>query len=226
MTLQPQQLRRPRTVEVVGPAGAGKTTLLRALGAAERRVDIIADVATLRAMPTLARNAVAMAPTLARQYRERHGLTWREVRLIVRLNALQRILARRTASSQAVTLVDQGPVYTIARLHEFGFERTTNRHLKRWWQSIFETWSAALDAIIWLDAPDAILIGRILDREKWHAVKGQSENDAYRFLARFRSCYERTIAQLSSGSGPRVVRFDTGQQSLQQIVEQVLAILD
>jgi hypothetical protein len=174
-------------------------------------------------MPFLVSNAFLLLPTILRQYRERKRFTWREIRMMVRLKAMHHVLGRPVSNNGAVTIVDQGPVYTLARLHEFGFERSKSQSLGGWWDNSLNQWATTLDAIIWLDAPDAILVERIYARDKWHSVKRQSEHEAYTFLARFRTSYGQVIAQLAASGGPKVLCFNTGQEALDQIAGQVLA---
>ena len=91
---------------------------------------------------------------------------------------------------------------------------------------MLKQWASALDMVIWLDAPDAILVERIRARSKWHLVKEKPEQVANKFLARFRTSYDQIIARLTANCGPRVLRFNTKQESLDQIVDKALAAFD
>src|SRR5215211_945911 len=162
--------RRPLIVEIVGPAGAGKTTLLHALCQHDPEIRAVLGLRRLRSMPFLAGHAVLLLPTILRWYHNRKGFSWREIRMMVRLQAMHHVLGPNVLNDSAVTLIDQGPVYTLARLHECGFENVNNRHLKKWWNGVLTQWASTLDLIIWLDAPDTILAGRIDTRNKWHSV--------------------------------------------------------
>jgi thymidylate kinase len=215
--------RRPLVAEVVGPAGAGKTTLLRALCQHDPEIRAVLGLRRLRYMPFLAGHAVLLLPTILRRYRNREEFSWREIRMMVRLQAMHHVLGPNVLNNSAVTLVDQGPVYALARLHERGFENANSRHLKKWWDSVLTRWASTLNLVIWLDAPDAILAGRIDTRNKWHSVKGRPEQEAYRFLARFRTSYEQVIAELATHGGPRVLCFKTDQEAPDQIADRVLA---
>jgi deoxyadenosine/deoxycytidine kinase len=215
--------RRPLLVEVVGPAGAGKTTLLRALCQHDPQIRAVLGLRRLRYMPFVAGHTVLLLPTILRRYRNRKEFSWREIRMMVRLQTMHHVLGSNALNNSAVTLVDQGPVYTLARLHEYGFEDVNSQQLTQWWDRVFTQWASTLDLIIWLDAPDAILAERIDTRNKWHAVKGRPEQETYRFLARFRTSYEQVIAKLTTQGGPRVLCFKTDQAAPDQITHQVLA---
>jgi hypothetical protein len=224
MAIDALQVRqRPLVAEIAGPAGAGKSTLLLALNQHDPTIRSVSNLRSVGYAPFLAGSAVALLPMMLRQYRARKRLAWREMRMMLRLQAMHYLLGRRLAQNSAMTILDQGPVYTLARLHEFGFADAKSRKGADWWGRILGQWAASLDLIIWLDAPDATLARRIDTRTKWHSVKGQPEHEIYHFLARFRMSYEQIIAQLTAHGGPRVLCFNTDQETLDQITNAVLA---
>ena len=110
-------------------------------------------------------------------------------------------------------------------LYGFGPKNLRSEEFRRWWDGMLTRWSHALDMIIWLDAPDAVLVERIHRRDSWHFVKEKSKKEAAEFLARYRTSYERIIPSLIANNGPTVLRFDTAQESLARIVEQALVAL-
>jgi thymidylate kinase len=87
---------------------------------------------------------------------------------------------------------------------------------------MLKQWAVTLDMLIWLDAPVTILLERIHARNHWHIAKDKSEQEAYEFLARSRTSYKQIISALTANGGPRVLRFDTDQDSLDKIVDKVL----
>jgi len=80
--------------------------------------------------------------------------------------------------------------------------------------------------VIWLDAQDEILLERVHARDRGHPLKAISGKEANEFLTRYRTSYVRIISALRGNRGPRLLRFDTGQESLSQIVDKVLAAFD
>jgi hypothetical protein len=86
-------------------------------------------------------------------------------------------------------------------------------------------WAAILDVAIYLDAPDTVLMERINVRAKCHAVKGRPEQDMHKFLVRGRSSIEKVLGKLTADDGPELLRFDTAQESPNQIAARVLASL-
>ena len=213
-------------VEIVGSAGAGKTTLLQVLGRHNRKFCAVFDFRRIRYYPFFAGSALLLLPTLVRLWRLRKRLAWREIRMMIHLRAMPHILEDDRTSHEAIAIVDQGPIYMLSRLHESGFGDFKDPTLDRWWSSVLDRWAAILDLVIWLDASDVVLVERIHARAKLHSIKGKSQQQAYDFLARFRRSYEQIISGLTARGGPRIVAFQTDQQPLQQILQEVLAAFD
>ena len=215
----------PLVVELVGPAGAGKTTLSRALGKRNKR--ILAGVRLRRIGHILffISSTLFLLPTYLRQHRHSRWFTREETRAMTYLKAWHHALGRQASSDIAVTVLDHGPVFRLAQLCEFGPEITRSRRFEEWWDRMLKQCTVTLDMVIWLDAPDTNLLERIHVRDRWHIIKGKSEQEGYEFLARYRRSFERVIPKLTANGGPRVLRFDTNQESLDQIVDKVLAHL-
>ena len=143
--------------------------------------------------------------------------------MMARLKGWHHVLARQAARSEGIIVLDQGPVFILSWLSEFGPEGLKCQSPGTWWDNMIKQWAAALAAVIRLDASDAVLVERINARSKSHAVKGKPEEEMHRFLTRGRVSMEAVISRLAVNGGPRVLRFDTGQESPDQIAEKVLA---
>jgi shikimate kinase len=216
----------PRVVELAGPAGAGKTTLLRALS--QRNSKIRSDLAVSRVgqLPFYISNTFSLLPTYLRQYRHSRWFSRRETRSMAYLKAWLGVLGQQASSNGAVTVLDQGPIYRLAFLRALGPELTTSQPYKRWWTSLLSQWAAVLDVVIWLDAPNAILLERIRNRESWHTIKEKCDQEAHEYLDHYRTFLERTIAESVADHQIALLRFDTNQESVEQIVGEILITLD
>lgn len=201
----PYSSARPLVAEIIGPPGAGKSTLLVALREQHPGVRSVFQMRSMGYLPALLGSAARQLPRLARQR------SWWQARQLVRLGAMQRAFSRPAAG--VATIVDQGPVYTLARMHGASLAAD---------DSLYRQWASALDLVIWLDAPDAVLIERIDGRPKPHAVKGRPERESAAYLAGLRASFAYVVARLQAQGGPRVLRFDTSQAGLGQIAAQVL----
>lgn len=164
---QPTPTDRLLVAELIGPPGAGKSTLLQALHEREPGLRSVFQMRSMGYLPALLGSAARQLPALARQR------SWWQVRQLVRLGAMQRAFGQ----ASALTIVDQGPVYTLARMYTAGM---------RGGDALYRQWAGALGLVIWLDAPDAVLAGRIDGRAKAHALKGRPAREAAAYLAGLR----------------------------------------
>jgi hypothetical protein len=105
----------------------------------------------------------------------------------------------------------------------FGPEYLRQQTAQRFWQNLFEHWTDTLDMIVWLDTAEEVLLERIRTRQQEHVVKAQPAKVVYEFLDRYRSEYEFIFSRLiAKNACLKVLRFDTGRQTPQQIVDQFL----
>jgi len=203
--------------EIVGPAGAGKSTLAGALKRRDGRVRAGLGVWGLPA-PLLLSTAILSLPQLLAMWRRRGAFGWGEAGLVVRLNALGRLLGREASRRQEFLLLDEGTVFALAKLRAFGGEDSGTEHLS----GMVERHARGLDAVVWLDAPDEELARRIRGREKPHRMKGRSDEEISEFLARYRESYERVIAELRSRRGLKVLRVSTHGRSPEQVADEII----
>jgi adenylate kinase family enzyme len=215
----------PLVVEVMGPAGSGKSTLSRALSERDDNIapDIDVRLSKLDKIPFVIGNIVRLLPTYLRRHRHSRWFDRRETRSMAYLQAGLQLLEQEAPDDDTVTVLDHGPIYRLAFLREFGPEITTSHTYRRWWSNLLKQWGARIDMIVWLDAPDVLLLQRIRARDSWHAVKGKSDREAYDILRRYREAFERTLAEFLDVRRARVLRFDTGQLSTEEIADEVLA---
>ncbi len=215
----------PLVVEIIGPAGAGKSTLFTALS--QRRGDIrpAPYPSRLRQLPYRLGNTWALLPTFLRYYWHSRWFTRREIRSMVYLRAWLHALEKPTPNPGIVTIFDHGPIYRLAYLRALGPEITSSEVYQKWWRTLLDRWSRVLDVIVWLDAPNPILLERIRARDSWHMVKDRSQEEAYAFLDHYRCFLEQTIAQAMNGRQV-LLRFDTSQQEVAQMADTILHTFD
>jgi cytidylate kinase len=82
---------------------------------------------------------------------------------------------------------------------------------------MLEGWLSAVDVLVWLDAPDDVLWGRINERSQSHATKGRSFEEAIAFLGRYRALFAGILDRAEATGRPLVLRFDTSVTSPTEI---------
>jgi shikimate kinase len=209
-------------IEIIGPAGAGKTTLCRALSNGSHRAIVGPDVHLRdpRQIPRFVRTMPTIVPLLVRASRARTTFTWPEIKALCYVRAWHQMFMSPLSGANAI-LLDHGPVFKLATLHAFGPDLLRTRSFEPWWNEMFACWGSMLSTVIWLDAPDALLAARINTRPQRHAIKGKPEADVVRFLARYRAAFGHILKGLTGHGDPVVLRFDTNQVSIEQIVRAV-----
>lgn len=218
-----------RVVEIVGPAGAGKSTLCQALAGASEGIELgrFPDVRSLAEAPFFAWHGLRTAFRFG--FLPAHGsrrLTRREFAWVSILDGWPKVLKQELKGTYRVVLLDQGPVYLLSELHETGPEHLRNQASNPAWQALYASWARTLDAIIYLDAPDAALTGRIRGREKAHIVKHAEHSAAIRFIQQFRASYNATLAMLTAyNAAMPILRFDTSRETADELAHRILPVL-
>jgi hypothetical protein len=211
---------RPRIIEIVGPASTGKTTLFHNMLC--RYGDAIIGKPRLRRLqylPLFVSEAIALAPLISSVGRSWGSTAQERVSKMIYLHVLARVLQRDAPGIAKVQLLDQGPVYLLAKLRERRPPGPIHPRLASWERASLDTWASLLDAVVWLDAPDVLLLERIDSRVKPHALKGSSTRHAHEVLAQARRLSESIISELSDRSdGFAVQHLDTSRHSAAEIV--------
>jgi broad-specificity NMP kinase len=201
-------------LEIVGVAGTGKSTLTRVLQRNPRYR--VADSLHTRApahWAYVAHSVPGLLPLVARNVRMRPLLSWEELKYVIYVSEWHRFLRARREYRGAVTVLDQGPIFALARLLWSRKPITTSRSFRHWIHQMVARWSTELDAIVWLDAPDAVVLERINHRDQLHQAKGAPELEAERILTCHRGAFDDVFGMLRALGHPRIISFDTSDLS-------------
>ncbi len=215
----------PLIIEIVGLAGAGKSSVLSTLR--DRGFDIVYIDAFRQKtnVPFYIASSLSLLPTLVCEWARGTPCSLREMNWMIRLHAMRHILQRQTSRGGATVVLDQGPIHTLVKLRYYDAEISRGPCYSRWRARIIEQWATSLDAIIWLDAPEDILIERIRARKKWHSLKEKSEREAKELLTRSRVIYKEVVSDILAHGALTLLSFDTSEQAPPRIVGGILASL-
>ena len=222
-TSQPRSL----FVEIIGPAGAGKSSLIQALekSAPGIRAEDLPPVWKISYIPFFVKNILALVPMLSRlQGKGDRNLTRRELAWMAMLNGWPAILSKEACRDGNILLFDQGPIFLIAVLTQFGPTFLRSSSIQSWWDKVYARWMDTLDVVVWLDASDEILMQRIRHRQEDHLMKGESDQKLVDFLQVYRSVYGDVMKKLvMDNSKIHILRVDTGINSIDDVVIKVMS---
>ena len=213
----------PLVAELVGPTGVGKSALSEWLA---RRPGV-----TRASVWNLPRgwwllNAVRSLPTLLSVGVRARPFPWEDMRYLIRLRTLRQLVERRRAEHVPLVVLDEGPVFALTWLRLFGHQRRRGDALASWPKQLVEQWAAVLDLVVFVNAPDAVLLERIRARAKPHRVKQRTDEEIGAFLAAYRGAYEDVIAALTAHSGVQVVTLDSDAEAIDRTAERLLEVLE
>jgi len=213
---------RARAIELVGPAAAGKSTLYRALAARSPHVHPGVPFGGLGHVRLGLRHGVRFLPAwLASRDR---WLDEKELRSLAYVVGWAEAL-EAGAPDGTLAVFDHGPLFRLARLRAFGPRLVASAAFERWAEAALARWAKLLDAVVWLDAPDALLAARIEGRAERHRMQGSAAADTERFLARYRTGYEALLGELAAAGGPKPIRVDTSRERPDAIAARLLDTL-
>jgi thymidylate kinase len=218
---------KPHIMEIIGLAGAGKTTLCEVLKTNPDKIVYIKfpKVRKIKDAPFFVWYGLLLVPTLLRLYNHTsRRLTEREFAWMVVLNSWPFILKKVMKKTAKVIVLDQGPIYLLAELRESGPEFLKSKQAEKLWREIYFRWATTLDLLVWLDAPDTILMERIRTRDHEHIVKNEPDSKVFEFFAHFRRDYDLIVGRLEAISpGFRIQRFDTCELKASEIADRLFA---
>jgi thymidylate kinase len=211
-------------VEIAGVTGSGKSTLAQTLCERRENCRLYGSLRMREPshIPYVVHSVPSLVPLLAGCVKARRMPTWTELKLLIYVMEWSRRLDRQTEYRTGLTLIDQGPVYALARLGQADPPLAGTQPHGTWWMSTMDMWRNSLDAVIWLDAPNEVLWQRVNTRTQSHGIKNQSAALAMSFIERYRQAYETVFRSMEREGGPTVLRYDTSRQIPEEIASDAL----
>jgi hypothetical protein len=214
-------------IEIVGVAGTGKSTLARTLADRDpgNRIADSLHTKTSAHWAYVAHSVPHVLPLVARSARVRPAFDWEETKFIVYVMEWRRFLRRDCRDDSGLVVLDQGPIFALARLLWGRKPVTATREFERWLDEQVAGWSVDLDGIVWLEAPEEVLLERINEREQDHEAKGRSIRQGLDLLLAHQSAYGVLFERLEALGRPPVFTFDTSVMSPVRIAEEIDGVL-
>jgi len=205
-------------IELVGPAGVGKS----AVAAELTRLGVVRTGVWGLPPLLLARSAVASLAALAAIWRD--GGRASAAKQVVRLGALEQRVAQLAAHRARAVVLDEGPVFALTWFRVFSDQWPGNGRLAAWRRGATERWAEALGAVVFLDAPDQLLLRRIRNRTKARDVFAtMTDAEILELQAAYRAAFAQVIPAITGASGARLLSLDTGHAPADQLARQVAA---
>ena len=207
-------------IELVGPAGAGKSAVAAELS----KLGVVrAGVWNLPRL-LLARSALASGAVLAAMWRD--GGRASAAKQVVRLGALEQRVAQLAAHRSRAVVLDEGPVFALTWFRVFSDPQAGNGRLAAWQRGATERWAEALGAVVFLDAPDPLLLRRIRNRTKPRDVFATMTDAAILELqAAYRAAFAQVIPAITGANGAQLVSLDAEHTSAAELAGHVADLL-
>ena len=206
---------RPLVVALTGLAGTGKSSLARALMRLDPGIRARPRVSVWRYLA----NVPPLIPTFLRLHYPLRGVLWKEMKRILRLHALRRMVHETTDCDMLV--FDEGPVYLLARILVYGGAKIRTRNFEESWRRWIAMWAGEFDAIVMLQAPEDLLAARLRARRR-HPFQDRSDAAVRALFRDYSDAFTRVIGELTAAGAPRPWTVQTNHGTVDETARDLL----
>lgn len=203
-------------VELVGLVGAGKSSVAREIR--EQYPHVRQGWSLLRPayLPAVSWSALRCVGA-ARWYRA-SGLErpWYLLKLLWHLDAQLDVLARAKPRMPGAVIFEEGPIFKLCWISVCAREaKIAGPAFDRWFRHARRKCGEVIDRVVWLDAPDEVLLERVRARPHLtgYGLKHKPEREAQRLLSLYRATYQGILASLEAEYRVEVTSYGTADQS-------------
>ena len=210
--------------EIIGPSGAGKSSVSAYLDGAGTGIRAGVTIWGLP-MRLIAGSSIRSIPKIARVIVGRRRVRIAELKQVIRLEAFYRYLtAGKSNAEPGLLILDEGAVFALAKLRADLNGTPQGRMYEQWESEQLDRWARLIDTVIWLDAPDDLLIQRINGRDKQHRMKNRPHSEVIAFLNDYRQAYESIVRELERRRSVHVYKYQTADIVSSSLADEILAI--
>jgi deoxyadenosine/deoxycytidine kinase len=212
----------PLIIELVGVAGAGKSSLRKKLMENNCKIVNVPAPSKFYYVSFLISHFFKWYPLYLKNYSNSRWFTRKEITQMAYLETWLPYLHRCAVEKDQMIVLDPGCVYWLINLKYFGPEITKSNQFINWWNFMKDKWSAALDLVVWLDAPVELLVTRVLRRTEWHECKTQPREDILRDFSILRKGYADMLIDFSKKHFKQFACYETDKITTNRIANEVL----
>lgn len=208
-------------IELAGVAGSGKSTVTSNLTPDSMARAPFISARDPSQVGLFVLSLPRLTPLVAANFRHPPRMTWADYKLMVYVTTWDRHLEGGTGS----LLFDQGPLYALVRLKAKGIGVTATPVFDEWWSEMLTKWLDRISLVVWLDAPDEILMKRINQRDQAHLLKNAPPRESKGFLERYRALFDEIAAVSEARGRPAIHRIDTGSVTAEEVAGMVAQVI-
>lgn len=195
------------TIEVIGLAGAGKSTVTDAMFGSVKHAAASYRLNKTRSMLRFALGILRGLPLVLLHGKTRLG--FKHWYLLGHFEASVHDLCSRYQSvGHEVQILDQGPVFEFVSIKRYLLSGGYGKYLERVYIGLLKRFFASMDAIVYLQAPDAVLLERVMARSSGHLLKDMSPGAQRQQMTYYREEYERIFLEARDAT-VKLITLDT-----------------